>query len=122
MKYTKLIILTFVLVLATLSYGVAQDIGLESRLSNSSLTVKNKIEVYPNPAVEFLIVQISNSEMENVEFEMYSLIGNKVIIKPEQIGTDKYRISVKDFSSGYYFILVKDEKKRFEKALKFLKN
>ncbi|MEL6562464.1 MAG: T9SS type A sorting domain-containing protein [Bacteroidota bacterium] len=122
MKYTKLIILTFVLVLATLSYGVAQDIGLESRLSNSSLTVKNKIEVYPNPAVEFLIVQISNSEMENVEFEMYSLIGNKIVIKPEQIGTDKYRISVKDFSSGYYFILVKDEKKRFEKALKFLKN
>ena len=109
MKYTKLIILTFILVLATLSYGVAQDIGLESRLSTSSLTVKNKIEVYPNPAVEFLIVQISNSEMENVEFEMYSLIGNKIVIKPEQIGTDKYRISVKDFSSGYYFILVKDE-------------
>ena len=122
MKYTKLIILTFILAFAGLNQGFAQDIGLESRLNNTSLTVENKIEVYPNPAVEFLIVQISNSEMKNVEFEMYSLIGNKVVIKPEQIGTDKYRISVKDFSSGYYFLLVKDEKKRFEKALKFLKN
>lgn len=122
MKYTKLIILTFLLAFAGFNEGFTQDIGLETRLTNPSLSIKNKIEVYPNPAVEFLIVQISNSEMDNVEFEMYSLIGNKVVIKPEQVGSNKYRISVKDFSSGYYFLLVKDDKKRFEKALKFLKN
>lgn len=121
MKYTKLIISTFVIIFASLNLGYGQDIGLESRLSNTSITDKNKIEVYPNPAVEYLTVQISNSELENVEFEMYSLIGNKIVIRPEQVGTDKYRIPVKDLSSGYYYVLVKDSKKRFEKALKFLK-
>ncbi|MGB3466352.1 MAG: T9SS type A sorting domain-containing protein [Cyclobacteriaceae bacterium] len=122
MKYTKLIILTFLIAFASLSNGFAQEVSLENRLNNPTLTVKTNVEVYPNPAVEFLIVQISDSSLENVEFEMYSLIGNKVKIQPEQIGNDKYKISVKDFSSGYYFLRITDEKTRFEKAKKFLKN
>ena len=122
MKHTKLIILTLLFAVAGLTQVSAQDISLENRLSSSSLSLKNKVEVYPNPAVEFLIVEIENSDLQSVEFEMYSLIGNKVTIQPEEIAQDKYKISVKGFTSGYYFLRIKDEKNRFEKALKFLKN
>ena len=115
-------ILTLFFALAGLSQANSQDISLENRLANSSLSLKNKVEVYPNPAVEFLIVEIENSDLNSVEFEMYSLIGNKVTIQPEEIAQDKYKISVKGFSSGYYFLRIKDDKNRFEKALKFLKN
>ncbi|MEL7148029.1 MAG: T9SS type A sorting domain-containing protein [Bacteroidota bacterium] len=122
MKYTKLIILTLLLAFAGLTQVNAQEISLENRLSNSSLSLKNKVEVYPNPAVEFLIVEIKNSDLQSVQFEMYSLIGNKVTIQPQEIAQDKYKISVKGFTSGYYFLRIKDEKNRFEKALKFLKD
>lgn len=81
----------------------------------------NKIEIYPNPAVEFLIIQIQKSELQEIEFEMHSLIGNTIKIQPEEIGFDTYRINVKEFSTGYYFLVVKDEVTRYKKAFKFLK-
>lgn len=89
--------------------------------SNSVIEIKNQIEIYPNPSVNFLVIEIKNSELERVEFEMRSIIGNKVHIIPEEIGRNKYRINVKDFSTGYYFLVVKDEFTRFKEAHKFLK-
>lgn len=88
---------------------------------NLSIEIKNQIEFYPNPTTDYLIVEIRNSELENVEFEMHSIIGNSVSIQPEEIGRDKFRIDVKRFATGYYFIVVKDDLNRFKEAHKFLK-
>ncbi len=90
-------------------------------LQQASIDIKNQIEVYPNPAVEFLIVEIQNSDLVDTEFEMHSLIGNQVTIDPEEIGYNLYRIPVKNFAAGYYFLVVKDEISRYKKAFKFLK-
>jgi hypothetical protein len=90
-------------------------------VEQSSLNPINKIEIYPNPAVDFLVIQIQKSELVDIEFEMHSLIGNTINIQPEEIGIDTYRINVKEFSTGYYFLVVKDEVTRYKKAFKFLK-
>lgn len=87
-----------------------------------SLELKNQVEIYPNPAAEFLIVEIKDSDLANVEFEMHSIIGNTIKIEPEEIARDTYKISVKSFNTGYYFLIVKDDYTRFKKAIKFLKN
>lgn len=97
-------------------------VSAESKFYNQSLDPSNKIEIYPNPAVEYLIFEIDNSTLERIEFELHSIIGNEVKITPEEISSGKYRIPVKDFASGYYFLVVKDEVSRFKKAYKFLKN
>lgn len=88
----------------------------------ASLDVKNVVEIYPNPATEFLIVQIKDSDLSEVEFEMHSIIGNTIKIEPEEIAKDTYKISVKNFNTGYYFLIVKDDYTRYKKAIKFLKN
>jgi len=88
----------------------------------NTLDQENKIDIYPNPAVEYLIVQISSSDLENAEFEMHSIIGNKMNIDVRELGNGKYRIPVESFSTGYYFLVVKDEETRFKKAYKFLKD
>ena len=88
---------------------------------NNSLEMINKVEIYPNPSVEFLIVEIKNSELYDVEFEMRSIIGNKIIVVAENIGSDKFRFNVKQFPPGYYFIVVKDDNSQFKQAHKFLK-
>lgn len=90
-------------------------------IQQASIDIKNQIEVYPNPAVEFLIVEIDNSDLVDTQFEMHSLIGNEIIIDPEEIGYNLYRIPVKNFATGYYFLVVKDEISRYKKAFKFLK-
>lgn len=108
--------------LAAQAQDSTSNVALESPdFDNSLLEIKNQIEIYPNPSVNFLIIEIKNSALERVEFEMRSIIGNKVNVVPEEIGRDKFRINVKDFSTGYYFLVVKDEFTRFKEAHKFLK-
>lgn len=126
MQSNKWIILSFALILSFFVKGQnGSDLALQaseaSIFSQNSLQ-ENQIELYPNPAVDYLIVEISNSSINNVEFELHSMIGNKIRIEPENIGDHRYRIPLKDFSSGYYFLIVKDEFSRFKKAYKFLKN
>ena len=108
----KLIILTLALAICGLSFG---------QEGKSSLSQEAQISIYPNPAVEFLMIQV-DGEFKNAVFELNSMIGNKVQIKPEEVGIGKYKIPVKNLASGYYFLIVKDEEKRFKKAFKFLKS
>ena len=104
----KLIILTFVLC----GTSLAQE--------GTNLAQEARISIYPNPAVEFIVVQVEG-DFSNAEFELNSMIGNKLQIKPEEIGIGKYKMQVKDLATGYYFLIVKDEEKRFKKAYRFLK-
>ena len=94
--------------------------GITFAQRGSDALQDTKVSIYPNPAVEFITVQIDGN-FSNAEFELTSMIGNKVYIKPEEIGMDKYKIQVKDLATGYYFLVVKDETSRFKKAYKFLK-
>ncbi|MFY0624825.1 MAG: T9SS type A sorting domain-containing protein [Reichenbachiella sp.] len=88
---------------------------------NNGLDISNQIDVYPNPSIDYVVVNIKNSNLLTTEFEMHSVIGNSVDLIVEQLGRDKYRIDVKEFSSGYYFLVVKDDQSQFKKAFKFLK-
>jgi len=110
----KLIILSFALI--TGYGGFSQDFG-----SSFGEQQESQISVYPNPAVEFIIVQLDD-DLKNAKFELNSMIGNKLLIEPEEVGYGKYKIPVKELSTGYYFLIVKNEEKRFKKAFKFLKH
>ena len=108
----KLIILTFAI--ASSFSAIAQDLS-------GDLSQEAQISFYPNPAVDFLVIELDQS-FTQVKFELNSMIGNKIIIEPEELGYGKYRISLENFATGYYFLVVRDENLRFRKAYKFLKN
>ncbi|UXX81137.1 T9SS type A sorting domain-containing protein [Reichenbachiella carrageenanivorans] len=88
---------------------------------NASLDFSNQIEVYPNPSVDYIIVNIKNSTLRDVSFELHSIIGNTVEVDAESVGRDKYRINIKNHNPGYYFVVVKDDFSHFKEAYKFLK-
>ena len=108
----KLIIWSFASLLA---------FGSFSQSSGESFDQEPSISVYPNPAVEFLMVQV-DADLKNAKFELNSMIGNRLLIQPEEMGNGKYKIPVKQLATGYYFLIVKNEDKRFKKAFKFLKH
>lgn len=107
----KLIIISFLLLSA--SAAVAQ-------LPKKSSLQEVDISIYPNPAVEYIIVEVDNA-LDNAQFELNSMIGNKIIVTPEDLGYGKFRISLKNFATGYYFLIVKNNGVSTA-ALKFLKN
>jgi hypothetical protein len=119
--HTKLLIISLGLLLCGAVQAQESANGQERSAFSSTLQT-NKIDIYPNPAVEYLIVQVANSTLENTEFEMHSIIGNQMSIKAQDLGQGRYRIPVENFATGYYFLIVKDDKARFKKAFKFLKN
>ena len=71
---TKKIILSFVIV----AFAGAVAFGQES-----------EIRVYPNPASEYVQVQLS-SEFTEAIIEVNSMIGNKVRLNVEELGFGKY--------------------------------
>jgi hypothetical protein len=60
------------------------------------------IRVYPNPANEFITVQIENYN-QPLELTIYDVIGSQVYRKQVDFN-DQHKISVDDLESGLYFI------------------
>jgi hypothetical protein len=123
----KFYLTSFFLIIFSVQFLQAQDVpadGSKSEFPNlkkESLQLETDVELYPNPAVEYLSVSLKNSRLKNVEIEMYNIIGNKLTFDMEAVSSDKYKINVKDLNSGYYLIIVKDPVTRFNKAYKFRK-
>ncbi|MBU2914562.1 MULTISPECIES: T9SS type A sorting domain-containing protein [Reichenbachiella] len=89
--------------------------------SDELLDLTNQIDIYPNPSVNFIVVNIENSNLKKVTFQLHSVIGNTVDVQAESIGKDKYKIDLRNYSSGYYFLIIEDEETQFKEAYKFLK-
>ena len=100
----------------------ADEKSMESSyFQNDKMIPKNKVEIYPNPAVENIFIKIDNSDLENVEIELFNIIGNSLKIEVEEISNDNFKIKVEDLPQGYYLLIIKDPIKRFNQAFKFHK-
>ncbi|MDH5608607.1 MAG: T9SS type A sorting domain-containing protein [Cyclobacteriaceae bacterium] len=95
--------------------------GSEAALYTSALDGV-RIDLYPNPATDFIVIELKGTSINNPQIELRSIIGNNLKIELEHTGTNTYRISLKEFATGYYFLVVRDDLSRFKKAYKFLKN
>lgn len=115
----------FLLIIVQLSF--AQQISIDDntselpKLKKESLKIETEVELYPNPAIEYLNVSLKNSQLKEVQFEMYNIIGNKIDLEIDMVSSDNYKINVKEFHSGYYLLIVRDPITRFNKAFKFRK-
>jgi hypothetical protein len=121
-----LIIVLFLSLTFNLSKG--QNIAIDNdksdllKLKTESLQLEMDVDLYPNPATEFLNVTLNNAQLKNVEIEMYNIIGNKLDFELDRTKLNSYKINVKDLHSGYYLLLVKDPISRYNKAFKFRKH
>jgi hypothetical protein len=63
--------------------------------------------VYPNPAVDFVTVEIDNPDNKELLLEIYSSTGRLLIEEP--IYYNKNRIDLTGFTNGMYFLKIKGE-------------
>ncbi len=95
----------------------AEEIGFK----RSSLSEVNKVEIFPNPSVDFLNIEINNSKMSKPVIEIYSIIGNVIKVELENVEENKFRINVSNIPAGYYLLSIRDEQTQFKETYKFLK-
>jgi len=121
--YLTTILLSFFIIQVSFSQNTSiKDNKSElQKLNTESLRLEVDVELYPNPAIDFLNITLKNSQLKNVEFEVYNIIGNKMDFEIDAINSNNFKVNVKEFNSGYYLLILKDPISRYNKAFKFRK-
>ncbi|OEK05443.1 hypothetical protein BFP71_18840 [Roseivirga misakiensis] len=97
----------------------AQSQRLDAMGANSN--EKAKVEVFPNPTSHYLNIDLSDLELVKPKIEIRSIIGKIVKINLEKNGDKKYKVDVESFPRGYYLVLVRDDKTKFQQTVRFSK-
>jgi len=125
-KYMRKLLLLFTILLLTAPMGFSQEsnkgkgyIGENNDLIQRPLDLNQIVEFYPNPAIDFLNIDIKSEDLVQIEFEVYDIIGNAIKVYPEKLSRNKYRVPVGDLHSGYYMLIIRDPYSRYRQIFKF---
>jgi hypothetical protein len=72
--------------------------------TSSFVSEKNSIKIYPNPAIDDLIIEVDN--LSNDSFVLYSFDGK--VIKKGVLLNLRTHISLKGLAEGIYFLQVNE--------------
>ena len=103
----------------TVSQGVQQayeiySVGIKETELNISLSV------FPNPIVDYLILQISDYNNEKLSFHLYDLQGKS--LNKEQIIIEQTQINTSCLPPATYFIEVLNQENKQVQSFKIIKN
>jgi hypothetical protein len=79
------------------------------------------VRVFPNPVVDFIHVKVEYAKAQNLKLTLHNIIGNEMRIESEIIDEHEVRIRVKDLSTGYYLLAIKDDETGLRTIHKVLK-
>lgn len=113
-------LLTVILLMAISTKSLAQGADGGSVLIEKTDLAKS-ITLYPNPAIEFIDINLSILQAGNVQLTLHNIIGNEIPIESEILEEHKIRVRVKDLATGYYLLAVRDEQSKFRGTYKFIK-
>ena len=78
-----------------------------------------EIEVYPNPATDFVKLKIENYEVKNLKYQLYDINGS--LIKDNKVEGNETNIPMQNLLPATYFLKVTDNNKVI-KTFKIIKN
>ncbi|MBZ0245936.1 MAG: T9SS type A sorting domain-containing protein [Cyclobacteriaceae bacterium] len=117
MKLIRAILILSLMNFSLIGYGQSEGSSIYQEASFTDRLV----EMYPNPASDYLTVKLPTPNASSVQLAMHSVIGNALNIEKEQISDYEVRLRVKDLPSGYYFLSIKEESSGLKASYKFLK-
>jgi hypothetical protein len=114
--------LIFLLILAiTCEVSFAQPMRTYEQGMPEKVDLSKSISIYPNPAIDFLNVKLAEFNAHHTKITLYNILGNEVQAEVEVVDDHEVRVRVKELSSGYYLLAVRDDKSQFRGTYKFLK-
>lgn len=119
MRFSKLIFM--VLMVSTCQWALAQSRPENQPPVTQEVNMTKSVHLFPNPATEFIDVQLDEFPAKNVQLTVHNIIGNELQVETEVLDENLIRVKVKDLAAGYYLLAVKDEESQFRGTYKFLK-
>lgn len=114
----KRLLLSLLLVASALSVALAQSYPATFYEREEDPKI---VRVYPNPAVDFIHVQVEHAKAQNLKLSLHNIIGNEMRIESEIVDEHEVRIRVKDLTAGYYLLAIKDDESGLRTIHKVLK-
>ena len=101
------------------SQGVQHPFEFQT-LSNPELTTVNLTAVtYPNPTIDYVVLKIIDTPLENLQYTLFDLNGKTIDSKP--IRTSSTEINMKNVSTGMYLLKLTKKNKSL-KTFKIIKH
>lgn len=119
MRFLRLIFM--VLALPAFQLAVAQSQPEMQPPASQEMNLTKSVHLFPNPATEFVDVQLDQFPADKVRLTVHNIIGNQLAVETEILDEHLIRVKVKDLASGYYLLAVKDDESKFRGTYKFLK-
>lgn len=67
----------------------------------------NAVQVYPNPASNFVTLEYNTKEAENVSIQLFNILGKQVMnlnLGTANVGINRHQLKVNDMESGIYIL------------------
>ncbi|MBR4155982.1 MAG: T9SS type A sorting domain-containing protein [Bacteroidales bacterium] len=91
-----------------------QSEAFEFEIKGESLEeISNNIEIYPNPAKDFIKLSAVGSQLSTVK--IYNYLG--ILVDEVEANSNEIEINVSDYNSGVYFVEVKTERENLIKKI-----
>lgn len=119
MRFIRLTLI--VLLVSAFQRGWAQQAQSDAPVAAREFNIQKSVHIFPNPAVEFIDVEVTEFPVQNMDISVHNIIGNRIDIETEVIDEHTLRVKVKDLASGYYLLAIKDPESKFRGTYKFLK-
>ena len=112
-----------VLSLSDGEYTIKQEfkIVLDYILGVEEVSTKQSVNIYPNPVVNDLYIDLSNINSDKITINLFTLAGNQIFKETHQnnMGSLKIQKSVQDLKAGMYLLLIEsDQGKKGYKIIK----
>lgn len=117
MNLKKPIFLIAIVAVAQLGYSQVRE---ENFGPNSPDPIK-QVQVYPNPAIEFLSLKFEAPQAKKIKLTVHNILGNTLEVETEIVDEYEIKVKVKELATGYYFVSVRDEQANLRGTYKFLK-
>lgn len=118
-SFTKMLVFSLMLMMVFAFQSHAQQGRQDLTAKNNGVAVK--VEVFPNPATNYLTVDLSKLSLDDPKIEIRNIIGSKMTFRSQDLGGKKQRLDVQDYPPGYYLVLVRDDKTKFQQTVRFSK-
>ncbi|HEY7750783.1 MAG TPA: T9SS type A sorting domain-containing protein, partial [Ignavibacteriaceae bacterium] len=67
-----------------------------------------ELKVYPNPVSNYLNISAENSNLDNTEFALYTILGEKIVATVSRNGSAA-QINISDLAPGLYILTISNE-------------
>jgi hypothetical protein len=110
-----------ILIMIGINLGAHAQTREDYPASAERLDLIKSVEIFPNPASEFVHVRVGQFKAQDLKLSIHNIIGNEVPVETEIVDEHELRVKVKDLTTGYYLLALKDADSKFRGTYKFLK-